>query len=337
MKVLYCAGTSGNTGPANAERKIVEHWPVEDEIRCLPSVGALGKLRFVLGGLPWCDVVVSCGYGKLGSMIDAGAHALGKPVVGFCHGYAPFENEINNIGMTTGQVEGYVGWLHSLDAVATNSRLQRDFVIEREPSLEGRMHAVMLGVERFAPATRCGARTGHHVVSVSGGTRPIKGNDVVAHAVGILRDRGVDIELRVYGRRYAENSELDELVESCGRYMGQVDPAEFSEGLAETDVFVMDSRHDSFGLSAIDALAAGCSLLLSINCGVKEVMRPDSRDIVHDCENAGEVADKIEALLHEGNCRRLSESIDFDLFSWAAAASRYRNVCLKALEEGGRK
>ena len=51
-----------------------------------------------------------------------------------------------------------------------------------------------------------------------------------------------------------------------------VEHEEFYSVLGDTHVCVMKSRHEAFVLSAIDALRAGASLLLSGNCGVGEIL-----------------------------------------------------------------
>lgn len=288
-------------------------------------------------GAFWCDVVVSGDPGILNDIISSITRFRGVPVVGYCHGYAPFENEVNELGLPESQMRTFVDWLDGVDIVATNSDLQRRFLEERQPSLIGKVESTLLGVESFRIPGPRGSHKGSIVVAVSGGTRPIKGNDVVARGALLLKERGVDVDLRVYGRSYAPNRELDELVEKVGSYRGQVPRDAFAAELQQADVFVMNSRHESFGLSAMDALAAGCSLLLSENCGVKEVFTMEPSDVVSDCEDAEEVADKIAHLGECPNAERLYRSIDFSTCSWAAAASRLREICARAVERKARR
>ncbi|MBM6775484.1 glycosyltransferase family 4 protein [Olsenella profusa] len=333
MKVFFATTIQGNTGPANANRGFFESWPEDDEVRRVSGRSKASKAFSAIRGALWCDVVVSFGPGPLDNLISAVVAARRVPRVGFCHGYAPFENEINRMGRTDREMGAYVDWLDGLDVVATNSDLQKRFIETRQPSLKGKIEVTLLGVNPFPSRRRSHSKTGRIVVSVSGGTRPIKGNDVVARAVALMRERGRDAELRVYGDRYAENSHLDQLVKSCGSYREQLPKEEFLAELGETDVFVMDSRHESFGLSAVDALSAGCSLLISSNCGVKEILGVEGCDLVSDCEDAGEVAGKISYLAEHPNNERLCRSIDFDACSWAAAAARLREACAHALKK----
>lgn len=333
MKVFFAASTKGNVGPSNANRGFFENWSASDEVRPLSEGGMLSRLLGTVRDALWCDVVVSGGPGKLYNLVSCIAKTRKIPVVGYCHGYAPFENEINRQGLSEAQMRAFVNWLDGVNVVATNSELQKRFLEEHQPTLEGKVETTLLGVEPFQIPGRKASRGSRLVVAVSGGTRPIKCNDVVARAVRRLKERGIDVELRVYGEDCAQDQGLDALIKEVGSYRGQMPRDEFVTELGEADVFVMNSRHDSFGLSAIDAFAAGCSLLLSANCGVKEVFETMDCDVVSDCENVEEVAEKIAYLVGHPNCERLYSSIDFEDCSWAAAAGRLREICVRAVEK----
>lgn len=113
--------------------------------------------------------------------------------------------------------------------------------------------------------------------------------------------------------------------------MGRVEQHEFLQGLAETDVFVTASLHESFGLSAIDALQAGASLLVSDACGVNDTIALQDSDIVSNEATAEEIAEGILRLWHGPNVERLAVSIDYERYSWDAAARRVRDICAGSL------
>ena len=336
MNVLFAASTEGNTGPSNANKGFFDNWPASDDVRSLPRGGKIARVFGAIRDAFWCDVVVSGGPGVLNDIISSIAKVQGVPVVGYCHGYAPYENEMNGLGLPEAQMRAFVDWLDTVDMVATNSNLQKRFLEEHQPSLEGKVESTMLGVDSFAGPEPKTISKAPLVVAVCGGTRPMKGNDVVARAALLLRERGVAVDLRVYGRNYAQNLELDELVEKVGSYRGQMPRDAFAAELHQADVFVMNSRHESFGLSAPEALSSGCSLLLSENCGVKEIFNTEPSDVISDCEDAGEVAEKIAYLAEHPNAMRLYRSIDFESCSWSAVASRLRDVCASAIKRKGK-
>lgn len=330
MKILLIGGVTGNTGPSNVHKSLVEYWPSCDSIQPLYSKHKIAKLFEAFSKGLKSDVIISCGAGWTDIIAHWLLSAFGKPVICFNHGYVPFENEINGLGYSDRTVKAIIEHLRTADLIVANSPLQENFVKKQLPECSDRVKHACLGVNRFKQC--CFEDQRENIVAVSGGTRPIKANEVVAKAVSILRDRGVDCSFRVYGRRYSDNASLDDLmVLANGEYRGQVASDQFVNELRECSVFVMNSRHESFGLSALDAIEAGCSLLLSANCGIAEVMSIQESDVVNNCEDPFEVADKIEGLLQAPNSRRLFDSIDFDECSWAKTAETLRNYCVEVL------
>lgn len=331
MRILFVAGLTGNTGPANANRGFAEAWPREDEVLLVGDGAKVKKLAALVGGALRADAMLTMGPGKLDTIGRAIAHMRGKPVIGFCHGYAPYENEVNNLGMNADEVEAWMSWLDDCDFVATNSALQMNFIKHKQPSLSNKIAFSNLGIEPFSWKGESGAAPGSLVVAVSGGTRPIKANEVVAQAVEILRDRGLDATLNIYGRRYSPNAKLDSLVDSGSAvYCGQVSRNEFINGLRKSTVFVMDSRWEPFGLSALDALEAGTSILLSRNCGVADALGLGPSDLVDNCEDPVEVANKIAALVESPNAERIYGALDFEAMSWRSSSLKLRNICAAA-------
>lgn len=249
-------------------------------------------------------------------------HLLKKRLVCITRGWFPYENEVNGLGLYADQMRRYTGFMGPCDAIAAVSRLQAEFDAKQLPGMAGRISWFFNGVERRTHIRHRGL--GHLVASVSGGTRPIKRNDVVASACELLRGKGIDLELRVYGRDYAGDTSW--LARPGVRYKGQVAQDEFLAGSAETDVFVMASLHEPFGLSAIDAPQAGTSLLLSDACGVVDTLALQDGDAVSHDSSAQLIAERIMALYKHPNAGRLAASIDYECYSWDAAAKRLRAI-----------
>lgn len=326
MRILFLGNTNGNTGPSKVHRKLLAHWPAEDQIVTIDdSSRLLGVMQGVARSFS-CDVVVSPG----SRWIERTIHNINlarKPIVCFNHGYTPYENTVNDLGYSDKRIHAIESHMRRAAAIVANSEFQMKFVAEHLDGFEGIYAYSNLGVEPFCqgPLARKNDRP---IIAVSGGTRRIKGNEIVLQAIRILREQGVDCELRVYGRDYSQNVELSEAFSSHeAKFMGQVSQSEFVEQLRECSVFVMNSRHESFGLSVFDALQAGTSVLLSRNCGVAGVLNLGKGDRVEDCEDVDEVAEKIRDLLERPNARRIYEALDFDDLSWDKTARKLRDVC----------
>ena len=63
MKILLIGEVTGNTGPTNVHKSLVEYWPSCDSIRPLYSKSKILKLfEAIFKGLE-SDVIISCGAG----------------------------------------------------------------------------------------------------------------------------------------------------------------------------------------------------------------------------------------------------------------------------------
>ena len=325
----------GNSGPSNVHRRLIEHWPDADRI---DFVRTTSKIGFVCEGIAKglkSDVVISPLVNFPCIATQDILHVLERPIVCFNHGYIPYENDINGIGHSKWWIKRYEATLRNADSVVANSSLQRDFILRYQPELEDRIQSLALGIDYF-PQRKSKADGERPVAVVSGGTRRVKGNDVVAQAVTLLRKRGINLDFKVYGRKYDDGGYLagslpDGIGEGC--LLGHVNHGDFLESLNRSSLFVMNSRHDSFGLSLFDALREGCSVLVSRNCGALEVLDTEDCDVVEDCEDVREVAAKMAYLLEHPNAKRLYETIDFDACNWDRRVSRLREICARAVAD----
>ena len=325
----------GNSGPSNVHKELIKHWPSGDQIDC---VHAKGKIGFILEGVKRglsCDVIISPLVNLPCIVAQDMLHYLRKPIVCFNHGYIPYENEINKIGHSDWWIELYKNALRSANCIVANSAWQKEFILRYQPELRGRITHVSLGVDYF-PQEKSRNGKMKPIVVVSGGNRKVKGNDVVAQAVSALRVRGIDLDLKVYGRQYDDDGRLaaalpSDIRKGCMR--GHVDRAAFLASLNESSLFVMNSRHDSFGLSLFDALREGCSVLISRKCGALELLHVEPNDVVEDCENAREVAEKMAYLLMHPNAERLYSSIDFAKFNWGYQTAQLRDICERTIQD----
>lgn len=163
-------------------------------------------------------------------------------------------------------------------------------------------------------------------IIVAGGDRIQKNNIEVCKAVELLSERiNKKIELQICGRRYYDNDLFLEYPHTT--YLGMLPNEQFMEKLRDSHVFVLNSEVESFGLSAVDALRAGCNILISKNSGIRSILSLSEEDIIFDTHNPSEIADKIEKLLSKNNCKRILDSIDFDHYSWESVAGRLYRIC----------
>lgn len=190
MKTFMLVGdVSDNAGPSNVHRELIAHWPAEEGLLVPRWSNAVSKLMSVVAASMRCDVLLTTGAGRLGAIAWAIARKRNVPVIVLVHGYLPYENEVNNLGLSDEIVREWRLMLHTADVVVTNSEFHVDCLRAAEPDIAEKVRWFNLGIEPFVP--RDHVSQGDVIrVAVSGGTRPIKGNEVVARAVSVLQQQG---------------------------------------------------------------------------------------------------------------------------------------------------
>lgn len=331
MNILFTASVEGNSGPANVNRELVAHWPSGDQVMTIKAPNKFGRAGEFFRAIIIADVVIAIGGTAVRERMAASYIRMDKhkKLVVLSHGYAPYENEINHLHYSKEAMIENRDFLAKADAVVAVSRHHMHFLEKQQPNLADHLAYINNAIDPFtqeehddydgnAPLT----------VAVSGGDRPVKGNEVVARSVSILRKQGIDCRLLVFGDIDGHNPEFDQLLDkSWVTSYGQIPRADFILKLRTTSVFVMNSIYEPFGLSALDALEAGCPVLLSAECGVNDVLGMQNKDVIENNQDAQVIARQILAIAHQSNAERLYRTIDFSKLNWTVSAQRLRDIC----------
>lgn len=318
MNILFWGETASPNGPGNVNRGFHAHLP-ETFLRpksanrylCLAEGTAL-----LLG----CKVLVVSGISRQGCLLTALAKLLGKKTVYIMHGSAFRESRWYSNAPLCKQ-ERFL--LRRADLLLAVSRMFRDWVREIEPQYAGKTEHLYPGIE--LPPDMAGNPV-PFTVAAAGGDGGIKANGELARAVSQIPGA----RLTVYGP----------VKQTCSqgpvRYAGRLSREEFWQELSDTALFVLNSRFESFSLSALEALGLGCSLLISEKAGAAELLDLTEADIIHDPSDIRELERKITYLLQNPNNRRLASSVNWQELTWKAACTRLEAYCAQ-LTKGGKQ
>jgi UDP-glucose:(heptosyl)LPS alpha-1,3-glucosyltransferase len=106
-----------------------------------------------------------------------------------------------------------------------------------------------------------------------------------------------------------------------------------------SDIFMMLSRFDTFGISVLEAMAASLPVIVSGNVGAKDVIRESENGfVVDDPGNADEVCEKIAVVLDERTRSEMArEALKTALDNtWDKVADRVNSVYEELLSNGSR-
>ncbi|MGN6422140.1 MAG: glycosyltransferase [Asticcacaulis sp.] len=182
-----------------------------------------------------------------------------------------------------------------------------------------------LGVRPVKPAPQ-----GVVTLGVLGRHHVNKGFDVMLRAFALLRQRGLDLSLRIGGDG-PERGALERLARELGvtdrvEFVGWVDaPADFMHGL---DLFVLPSRVEPFGLVVAESMAAGAPIIATGIDGPEEILLGGQLGGLCAPDNPQALADAIAAALSDwpATSRRAEAAQDYALGHFSLEAGRERLI-----------
>ncbi|HZS30098.1 MAG TPA: glycosyltransferase family 4 protein [Gaiellaceae bacterium] len=160
-----------------------------------------------------------------------------------------------------------------------------------------------------------------------------KGFDLLVDAFATVADRHPDVGL-VIGGDGPQRAALVERAAEMGleervAFPGLLSRAEVAWAMGAAELFVLPSRVEPFGIVVLEALRAGCPVLVSSRGGATEIVRSEPEGLVVDPADASAFAAALDRLLGDASLRlRLSESgpLRASDFAWPAIAERYRGL-----------
>ena len=158
----------------------------------------------------------------------------------------------------------------------------------------------------------------------------IKGLDVLAEAAKSLAESRDDFSLVVAGSGApGYEAEVRELVDRCGLsertvFTGMVVGEDKWQLLRAADVFVLPSRHESFGVAVVEAMASGTPVVVSDQVGIHREIDEAGAGLVTTLDPA-DVAGAIGRLLDDPDAAermgRAGEALAARRYSWERVAT----------------
>lgn len=190
-----------------------------------------------------------------------------------------------------------------------------------------KLQVVHCGIDtvRFAPSCSAdeGAQAGAVRVLNVGRLVPVKGQAVLLHAAADLRNRGVDVELRIGGSG-PEAARLSELAADLGlststHFLGALGHDTVRAEMARADVFCLPSFAEGVPVVLMEAMASGLPVVASRVMGIPELVEEGVTGRLVSPGAAEPLADALEELAGAlarrramGACGRARVVADFE-------------------------
>lgn len=131
----------------------------------------------------------------------------------------------------------------------------------------------------------------------------IKGLDYLMNGMGRLRQRNPAASFKLLVVGHGDEKNYRRLAARLGLadsviFTGAVERKELPELYLAGDFYAMLSRFDTFGMVALEAMAAGLPVLISARVGAKDIVAEGENGfVIEDPADSDVVADKVELLL----------------------------------------
>ena len=317
MRLFLVGDHKTGTGPANVTAALIKHLPENTER--LEGSGKAVRLLELIFKMPFCDVCVLSGHSKQNIYALALAGFWHKKTIFIMHGCVEHENAINGVpDEDMNRVERQV--LKESDLILAVSPAFEAYIRAEYPEYGKKTGCLINGVEWEDFETASSERTfpeqdgspekPYRLMTIGGGM-PRKKVPEICEALQLLKEMGIYCRLFVAGDKGKDSPVIAQ--SPYAEDLGLISREEVKKRLKESRIFIQNSSFETFGLAPIEALCCGCSLLLSKRVGALclfEKSGLEAGDVIENCEDSREIADKLAQLLERPNHDRLLGLVD---------------------------
>lgn len=321
MKIFLLGDFRSNNGPGNANKQIRNSLKGRADIYYSTKDSRVERIIEAIVGIVKTDILIICSHSLLNYLAIKLAKLLKKNTLYILHGLGSYEREINfpDISerslMEMRKYERFV--FDNVDKVVCVSKYAMQFLTEQFPIYTDKVdyiyNVVDLEVIQSSSENSVYLRKNDSVMSVGGGMRR-KNNLAVAKALSVCINDGMKVTFNVVGKEEVDGEAIKKY--PFVTWEDNLPHAELCQLMSETKIYIQNSTFETFGLAIIEALYAGCDLLISSNTGCKDLFTTlEDDDLIFDVNDIKEISSKVSKLLSGGNNQRLRRGFSEKLVS----------------------
>lgn len=196
-----------------------------------------------------------------------------------------------------------------------------------------------------------GDESDHKMILFVGRIEPLKGIDVLLYAIKILLNKNPRLKVCVWivggdvsKEADAWSKELKKLnairkvlgISAKVHFVGRKDPQELPNYYQAADVLVLPSQYESFGITAVEAMASGLPVITTDTTGVSDLIDNQHAVLITSANNPILLAEKIQSLLgDEAQYEHISKNVAKNVqdLSWDATAKQFMQLCIACSAE----
>ncbi len=303
--ILLVGDYYSKNGPAKVTNDYIEYLP--SSVRIIKSRNKLLRVAEITWKLSQSQRILCSGFSKQNELCFRHGKNFKKPTAYLMHGSVVFENKINQVeNLESEQFESRI--LELADVVLAVSRTYAEWVRENYPQIKDKVMEMSNGInwsdldyqkKRLLANPQEHLQTSKEYITImsSGGGMPIKNMKVVCEAIKRIHEQAsIPIRFWVYGKEDLDSAQIRtyEFVQDFGLCSHE----QVLEAMSKADLYIQNSRFETFGLAPIEAASLGCKIMISKWIGAKDTMMElfdlSDNQIIEDINSIEELTYKIQ-------------------------------------------
>lgn len=201
-------------------------------------------------------------------------------------------------------------------------------------------------IKKEAAKRYIGAEPKHKIVLFVGRIEPLKGIDVLIYALKILLVKNpkstlclwivggnVTREINEWSKELQKLEQLRRIlqIKTSVKFVGRKKQTDLPYYYAAADVVAMPSHYESFGLTALEAMACGTPVITTDATGVSDIFDKKHHSLITSANNPLMLAEKIQNLVEDDKEHgRISKEVQENVqaLSWESVARKFMNLCI---------
>lgn len=297
IKKVYFAGDFlSDTGPGQVNKNYYKY--LNNEIYVCKSNNKIIRIAHFVSKLLFVDEIIVSGLSKFHLDIVKIAKLFGKKTFYLMHGYNVIEYKFSNV-VDPNRLLLEKDLLDEVDVIICVSEKFADIMNAYRPKLSGKISFVNNGVDTLINNSQQNRNGKYTILSVGGGMKR-KNNLDVCRAINSLNN--TSIKFIVIGDEGDDGEEIRKF--PFVTYYDKLSHSEVIEMMKSSDLYVQNSKFETFGLAVCEAVAQSCDVLLSENVGAISVIdNIDSLRIISKDDSYSDIASRIEKLVKQRDNR----------------------------------
>lgn len=303
MKDIFFVGDfKNNNGPANVNKEIKK--TLGTEKYCYSnSSGKLTRIVELVFKTISSRNICFCSFSKIDIIGIKICKILKKKTSYIMHGYIKKEQEIN--GERTKAIDDEKFILNNVNKIICVSELCSEYI--KQEGYPASIYYIYNNIPSVIPQHKNIKQ--ENLIMSTGGLIPLKNNLKICEAIKKINSSSKEQLIYVIlGDSYNNKEQLKKY--KFVRFYKCLPHDKCINLMQKTNLYIQNSKFETFGLSVIEALFEGCNILISKNVGAIGIFdNISSKSIIMDVDDINEIASKIQYILKHPN-KNLIKKID---------------------------